>query len=185
MGLICRTGDSPRAKLFTVLALCLLAFGIYAGINRSDYLPSAHTPQAAVLLGGLVALVASYAFLCDDNPIAPINRDRPFLKALATPCIAIGFFGIGWMATYGLAAAAMQFAAPTFEEKATVQTVYPQHRGKGCSYKLQIQASSSPIELSPCVSDKLWRNSKPGDTVQIVFASNLLGVQFIDMTAMD
>ena len=181
MGFIFRSGDSRRAKQFTVFLLAIICIGIWAGLNRRNFLPSDSTHQAAVIAGIFVSFVSAYALFRDANPDAPFNRFGPTRRAFFVLLCAMVTFIAGWMATFGIAAAILQFVVASHETQTTVQFVYPPHEGKGCRYRLKLIASTPQVEISPCVSEKIWRIAKQGEIATAVVASNPLGFQFIDL----
>lgn len=185
MGLIFRTGDTRRAKQFTVFLLAIIAIGIWAGFNRRNFLPSESTLQVAVIAGILMSLVCAYALYRDANPNAPFNRTGPIRRAIFVLLGAMMTFIFGWMATFGVAAAVLNFLVPSYETQATVQFVYQQHEGKGCRHRIKLVTSTPQVEISPCVSVEIWRAAKQGGITTAVVASNSLGFQFIDVRSIN
>lgn len=183
MGLIFRKGDKRHAKQFTVLLLVILAIGVWAGLNRRNFLPSEYSTNAAVILAGIFSLVCAFALYRDANPNAPVNRTGAARKALFVLLGSMMAFISGWMATYGVAAVDLKFIAPKSETLASVNFVYPQHEGKGCRYRLKLVFSTPQVEIDPCVSGEIWRSAKQGVRMLAVVASNALGFQYIGLNS--
>lgn len=172
---------SKRPKAVTVLCWTVLAFAIYSGLNRHNFEPSEVVSGAIVALAALVSLLAAVAYWRNDNPALPHNRSGPIRGLLAICGFAVCPFAMVWMASFGMAAAVLQVGSYDIAVEAKVVSVYPERTGKGFHYRLQLHAPASPGPISPCVSEALWRALKTGDTVTLVFATNVFGTQIVDV----
>ena len=88
---------------------------------------------------------------------------------------------MSWMATFGASAVLMRAATPELALRVGVVSVYPEGKGKGCHYRLELHAPALSTPVSPCVSEELWRALKHGDTVTLVIATGSLGTQILDV----
>ena len=178
--LIFRLNESRRGKLVTVAGLVVVAFAIYGGLNQYNFLPSDSASAAAPIMASIVSLAITLACWRDRNPSAPYNSFGPLRRTLAIGIITLVFFGLGWMTTLGLSGAIVR-TGPIFVAQASVATVYPERRGKGCHYRLQLRTASLSTSISPCVPEELWHRAKPGIPVTLVMASGALGAQVVDV----
>lgn len=161
--------------------LVIAAFAIYGGLNQHNFLPSDSVSEAAPVVAGLVSLAISFALWRDDNPNAPYNSYGPVRRTFAVGLLAVVAFGMSWMAILGLSSAIVQAAAPESSVQATVGTVYPERRGKGCHHRVELHTSNLSTSISPCVPEDLWRRAKPGTPVTLVAVSGALGTQLVDV----
>ena len=176
-----RQGDLRRLTPTTLLGWVVMAFAIYSGLNRHNFEPSDAVSTAAPFLAGLVCLFATVAYWRSDNPDAPHNNAGLIRGALAIVCFAACAFVMSWMATFGASAVLMRAATPELAVRVGVVSVYPEGKGKGCHYRLELHTPALSTPVSPCVSEELWRELKPGDTITLVIAAGSLGTQILDV----
>lgn len=177
--------NSKRPKATTVLGWIVIAFAIYSGLNRHNFEPSDAVSTAAPFLAALVCLFATVAFWRSDNPDAPHNKAGLIRGILAVGCFAAFAFVMGWMAIFGVSAVLMRAVTSELAVRVGVVSVYPEGKGKGCHYRMELHASALSTPMSPCVSEELWRALKPGDTVTLVIATGSLGTQIVDVRGSD
>ena len=177
--------NSKRPKAMTVLGWIVIAFAIYSGLNRHSFEPSDVVSTAAPFLAALLCLFATVAFWRSDNPDAPHNKAGLIQGVLGVGCFAAVAFVMSWMAIFGVSAVVMRTVASELAVSVGVVTVHPEGKGKGCHYRLELHAPALSKPMSPCVSEALWRALKPGDTVTLVFATNVFGTQILDVKAVE
>ena len=185
MNLFFRAGDSRRAKQVMVAVLVIAAFAIYGGLNRHNFLPSDLVSEAAPIAAAIVSLAFAVALWRDDNPNAPYNNYGPIRRAFSIGLGAVVAFGLSWMATFGLSSAIVRAGAPESSVEATIEAVYPEGRGKGCHYRVQLHASNLTAPVNPCIPEELWRRARPGAHVTVVAVSGALGTQLIDVRVVE
>lgn len=167
------------------MILVILAFAIYGGINRNTFIPSDLISEAAPIVAVVISLLTFIVLWRHQNPNEPYNNFGPIHRALAVVLGAMMLFPIGWLAMWGVASAIVWATAPESSVQASVDYVHKEHHGKGCSYRLQVHASSLPRSISPCVSKEIWQKAKPEIPVTLVVASGPLGTHLVDARLSD
>lgn len=182
MSWLLRPGDTPTAKLVTLAIWCVFGMAVLGLINARNMVPTDRMNLLALVLGGAGGLGLCVALWRDTHPSAVLG-DAGFFKSIGvtvaafTASGALAYFAtlLGWPYLWSLVV-----ASPS-EATVNVALVLPEGLGRGCHHKIGIEGGPMPQQMTPCVSDALWRSVRPGDRLVLSYTDGAMAFVIDDI----